>query len=109
MTTGDPKRIGVLLRKIYELVGDNVLPVPEHTVYPLAEAATAVRTISAAEHTGKLILSIPRVGHSTVVVPPEQARVFRSESLSGLAEWLAGVAANDSIHKATPRAAIEGS
>ena len=60
MTINDPKRIGALLRKVYELVGDGVLPVPEHTAYPLTEAATAIRTISAAEHTGKLVLSVPQ-------------------------------------------------
>ena len=101
MTTGDPKRIGVLLRKIYELVGDNVLPVPEHTVYPLAEAATAVRTISAAEHTGKLVLSVPRAGETSAVVPPEQAKVFRGDGsyivtggVGGLGLFLAAVMAN---------------
>jgi hypothetical protein len=35
--------------------------------------------------------------------------VFGSETLSCLAEWLTGIASNDSIHKATPRAAVEGS
>ena len=101
MTTGDPKRIGVLLRKIYELVGDGVLPVPEHTVYPLAEAATAVRTISAAEHTGKLVLSVPRAGETSVVVPPQQAKVFRGDGsyivtggVGGLGLFLAAVMAN---------------
>jgi acyl transferase domain-containing protein/acyl carrier protein len=101
MTTSDPKRIGVLLRKIYELVGDSVLPVPEHTVYPLAEAATAVRTISAAEHTGKLVLSVPRAGATSVVVPPEQAKVFRGDGsyivtggVGGLGLFLAAVMAN---------------
>ena len=56
MTINDPKRIGALLRKVYELVGDGVLPVPEHTGLPAGRAATAIRTISAAEHTGKLVL-----------------------------------------------------
>ena len=77
MTIGDPKRIGALLRKVYELVGDGVLPVPEHTAYPLTEAATAIRAISAAEHTGKLVLSVPRSGSTRVAVPPNRAPVFR--------------------------------
>ena len=101
MTTSDPKRIGVLLRKVYELVGDGVLPVPEHTVYPLAEAATAVRAISAAEHTGKLVLSVPRSGETPVVVPPQQAQVFRADGsyivtggVGGLGLFLAAVMAN---------------
>src|SRR6202020_1489930 len=44
---------------------------------PLADAARAIRTMSGAQHTGKLILDIPRTGSSRVVVPPQQARVYR--------------------------------
>jgi hypothetical protein len=40
---------------------------------------------------------------------PEVAWVFCPKPLSGLREGLTGIAANDSIHKATPRTAIEGS
>ena len=47
---------------------------PESTHYPLADAATAIRVMSAAEHTGKLVLDVPQSGRSSVVVPPEQAR-----------------------------------
>ncbi len=101
MTTGDPKRIGALLRKVYELVGDGVLPVPAHTVYPLADAATAIRAISAAEHTGKLVLSVPRNGHTHVVVPPTRAQVFRRDGsyivtggVGGLGLFLAAVMAS---------------
>ena len=43
-----------------------------------ADAADAIRVMSAAEHTGKLVLDVPRTGHSNVVVPPEQAHVFRT-------------------------------
>ena len=63
----------------------------------MADAATAIRVMGAAEHTGKLILTIPRTGHSEVVVPPEQAQVFRSDGayivtggLGGLGLFLAG-------------------
>jgi acyl transferase domain-containing protein/acyl carrier protein len=101
MTTGDPKRIGALLRKVYESVGDGVLPVPEHTVYPLTEAAGAIRAISAAEHTGKLVLSVPRSGATRVAVPPNRAPVFRSDGsylvtggAGGLGLFLAAVMAS---------------
>jgi acyl transferase domain-containing protein/NAD(P)-dependent dehydrogenase (short-subunit alcohol dehydrogenase family)/acyl carrier protein len=101
MTISDPKRIGVLLRKVYELVGDGVLPVPEHTVYPLAEAATAIRAISAAEHIGKLVLAVPRTGPIPVVVPPTRAKVFRRDGsyivtggVGGLGLFLAAVMAS---------------
>ena len=39
---------------------------PESTHYPLADAATAIRVIGAAEHTGKLVLDIPHSGQSRV-------------------------------------------
>jgi polyketide synthase 5 len=69
---------------------------PESTHYPLAEAPNAIRVMSAAEHTGKLILDIPRVGRSSVVLPPEQVEVFRPDGsyiitggLGGLGLFLA--------------------
>ena len=96
MCSTHPAQIRELLDTVYRLTAEGVLPQPETTHYPLAEAATAIRVMSAAEHTGKLILSVPRVGHSTVVVPPEQARVFRADGsyivtggLGGLGLFLA--------------------
>ena len=74
-----PRRMGDLLRTVYRLVADGELPVPETTHYPLHDAATAIRVMGAAEHTGKLVLDMPRAGSSDVVVPPEQARVFRPD------------------------------
>ncbi len=97
MCSTHPARIRELLDTVYRLTAEGYLPQPETTHYPLAEAATAIRVMGAAEHTGKLILSIPRVGHSTVVVPPEQTTVFRSDGayivtggLGGLGLFLAG-------------------
>ena len=91
-----PAQIRDLLGTVYRLTADGVLPQPETTHYPLAEAATAIRVMGAAEHTGKLLLSVPRVGHSEVVVPPEQAPVFRADGsyivtggLGGLGLFLA--------------------
>ena len=57
--------------------------------------------MSAAEHTGKLVLSVPRTGRTTVVVPPHRAPVFRRDGayiitggLGGLGLFLAaGMAA----------------
>ena len=78
-----------------------MLPVPEYTAHPLSEAATAIRAISAAEHTGKLVLSVPRSGEIPVVVPPNSAPVFRSDSsyivtggVGGLGLFLAAVMAS---------------
>ena len=74
-----PSRIGELLSTVYGLVADGTLPTPEHVARPLAEAATAIREISAAQHTGKLILTIPREIQTDVSVPPTQAKVFRTD------------------------------
>ncbi len=91
-----PHRVGDLLGKVYQLVADGELPLPQCTHYPLSDAADAIRTMSAAEHTGKLVLDVPRTGRSQVVVPPERATVFRrdgsyiiSGGLGGLGLFLA--------------------
>jgi len=96
MCSTHPAKIRELLTTVYQLTADGVLPQPETTHYPLSDAATAIRVMGAAEHTGKLILSIPRTGHSTVVVPPQQAQVFRPDGayivtggLGGLGLFLA--------------------
>jgi NADPH:quinone reductase-like Zn-dependent oxidoreductase/acyl carrier protein len=91
-----PDELRELLSTVYKLTADGALPMPESTHYPLVEAATAIRMMSAAEHTGKLILDIPQAGNSSVVLPPEQVRVFRPDSsyiitggLGGLGLFLA--------------------
>jgi acyl transferase domain-containing protein/acyl carrier protein len=91
MCASHPQQVQDLLRTAYRLVGDGELPPLEHTTYPLAEAATAIRVMSAGEDTGKLILSVPREGRSSVVVPPERARVFRSDGAYIITGGLGGI------------------
>jgi acyl transferase domain-containing protein/acyl carrier protein len=100
MCDTSPHQIQELLRTVYGLIADGTLPVPKHTYYPLGQAATAIRTMSAAEHTGKLVLSVPRGEPTTVLVPPRRARVFRRDGayiitggLGGLGLFLAAVMA----------------
>src|SRR5690606_34316802 len=78
MADSHPHKIRELLETVYRLTADGVLPMPQSTHYPLAEAATAIRVMSAAEHVGKLVLDVPHTGRADVVVPPEQASPFRS-------------------------------
>ena len=59
MANSHPQRFGELLGTVYRLVADGELPLPRSTHYPLADAATAIRVMSAAEHTGKLVLDVP--------------------------------------------------
>jgi polyketide synthase 5 len=96
MTVTHPDRLREVLRTVYRLTADGSLPMPQSTHYPLAEAATAIRVMSAAQHTGKLVLDIPHSGSSRVVVPPEQVPVFRGDGaylvtggLGGLGLFLA--------------------
>ena len=96
MSESHPHQIGDLLGIVYRLVADGELPLPESAHYPLADAATAVRLMSAAEHTGKLVLDVPQAGQSTVVVSPERAGAFRQDGsyiitggLGGLGLFLA--------------------
>lgn len=79
MSNAAPRQIGDLLRTVYGLVGDGTLPAPEYSARPLAQAGTAIREMSAAQHTGKLVLSIPAGSQSGVAVPPTRAKVFRKD------------------------------
>jgi polyketide synthase 5 len=78
LSYSDPDRLRELLNTVYQRTADGTLPMPECTHYPLADAATAIRTMSGARHTGKLVLDVPHTGSSRVVVPPAHARVFSS-------------------------------
>jgi polyketide synthase 5 len=96
MSDSHPHRIGELLGTVFQRVADGELPPVEYVLHQFAEATTAIRVMSAAEHTGKLILDVPRTGASRVVVPQESARVFRSDGsylitggLGGLGLFLA--------------------
>ncbi len=96
MAESHPAAVRELLKTVYRLTAEGALPMPESTHYPLAEAATAIRVMSAAEHTGKLILDVSHAGRSSVVLPPEQAQAFRSDGsyiitggLGGLGLFLA--------------------
>ncbi|MCV7076907.1 sulfolipid-1 biosynthesis phthioceranic/hydroxyphthioceranic acid synthase [Mycobacterium szulgai] len=91
MTATHPERVRKLTDTVYRLTADGSLPMPEITHYPLAEAATAVRVMGAAEHRGKLILDIPQSGNSIVVLPPEQVGVFRPDGAYIITGGLGGL------------------
>lgn len=79
MSVSHPDRLRELLSTVYLLTAEGDLPMPEFTRYPLADAATAIRMMSGAQHTGKLVLDIPHTGSSRLVVPPSQVRVYRPD------------------------------
>jgi len=67
------------------------LPPPETTHYPLADAATAIRVMGAAEHTGKLVLDVPRIGEFDMVLPPDQTHPFRTDGSYVITGGLGGL------------------
>lgn len=92
-----PLRLQKVLQTVYERIAGGSLPVPAYTEYPLSDAPTAIRIMSGAEHTGKLVLAVPRTGETRAVVPPQEAPVFRNDGayivtggLGGLGLFLAG-------------------
>jgi polyketide synthase 5 len=91
MSFSHPDRIRELLKSVYQLTADGSLPMPESTHYPLADAATAIRMMSGAHHTGKLVLDITHTGSSRVVVPPEQVPVFRRDGAYIITGGLGGL------------------
>lgn len=91
MSLSHPGRVGELLRTVYRLIADGDLPPADYTSYPLADAAKAIRVMSAAQHTGKLLLEVPRAGRSRVVTPPAQAPVFRRDGAYLITGGLGGL------------------
>jgi polyketide synthase 5 len=86
-----PERFRRLLTTVYRLTADASLPPPQCTHYPLDQAATAIRLMSSAEHTGKLVLDVPAAGRIPVVVPPAQAPVFRRDGAYVVTGGLGGL------------------
>ena len=91
MTGTHPEKVRDLLSTVYQLVADGSLPMPQSTHYPLADAATAIRVMSGAQHTGKLVFDVPHTGRSRVMVPPAQARVFRGDGAYIITGGLGGL------------------
>jgi polyketide synthase 5 len=91
MSISHPEKVRGILDTVYRLTAEGVLPLPQSTHYPLADAATAIRTMSGAQHTGKLVLDIPRTGSVQAVVPPDQAPVFRADGAYIITGGLGGL------------------
>ncbi|MDG4668992.1 sulfolipid-1 biosynthesis phthioceranic/hydroxyphthioceranic acid synthase [Mycobacterium sp. 236(2023)] len=79
LTLTRPDVVRRVLATVFDKIAAGDLPLPETTHYPLTDAATAIRAMGAAEHTGKLVVDVPREGDSRVVVPPQQAVAFRND------------------------------
>ena len=91
LTLVQPDTLRSLLEEIYQAIADGVLPQPQTTHYPLANGANAIRAMGAAEHTGKLVLDVPRTGQFAAVVPADRAPVFRSDGAYVVTGGLGGL------------------
>lgn len=91
MSISQPGRVRELLTTVFNHVADGVLAAPQSTHFPLADATTAIRAMSNAEHTGKLVLDMPQTGRSSVVVPAAQAQVFRGDGAYVITGGLGGL------------------
>ncbi|MDV3124753.1 type I polyketide synthase [Mycobacterium sp. 21AC1] len=91
MSVTHPAIMSALLEKVFQLTADGHLPMPRSTHYPLADAATAIRAMGGAQHTGKLLLDVPRAGQSDVVVLPQEVPVFRADGAYILTGGLGGL------------------
>ncbi|MBI3215246.1 MAG: type I polyketide synthase [Mycobacterium sp.] len=97
LTMSHPGKVRAALKAVYAAIAARELPTPSTTHYSLDDCVTAIRVVSAAEHTGKLVIDIPRSGRIPAVLPPEQAAVFTPDGayvitggLGGLGLFLAG-------------------
>ncbi|MBJ7338424.1 sulfolipid-1 biosynthesis phthioceranic/hydroxyphthioceranic acid synthase [Mycolicibacterium sp.] len=91
LTLVAPDTLRGLLEVIYQQIADGVLPPPQTTHYPLANGANAIRAMGAAEHTGKLVLDVPRTGQFAAVVPAERAPAFRADGAYVVTGGLGGL------------------
>ncbi len=91
LSVSHPDEVRRVLTTVYERTADGTLPIPESTHYPLTEATTAIRTISSAQHIGKVVLDIPHTGQSRVAVPPQQVHVFRPDGAYIITGGLGGL------------------
>jgi polyketide synthase 5 len=91
LTLVAPDTLRGLLEEIYQQIADGVLPPPQTTHYPLANGANAIRSMGAAEHTGKLVLEVPRAGQYAAVVPADRAPAFRADGAYVVTGGLGGL------------------
>ncbi|MFA5710024.1 sulfolipid-1 biosynthesis phthioceranic/hydroxyphthioceranic acid synthase [Mycolicibacterium sp.] len=91
MSVTHPAVMRDLLAKVFALTAEGYLPMPRSTHYPLADAASAIRAMGGAQHTGKLLLDIPRGGQFQAVVDPADVPVFRTDGAYVITGGLGGL------------------
>ncbi|MCK7621743.1 type I polyketide synthase [Streptomyces sp. RS10V-4] len=64
-----PAAFAAVWQEVLDAFGAGQLTPLHCTEYPLPEATTAFRTMAAADHTGKLVLTVPSSGQAPAVLP----------------------------------------
>ncbi|QZL04429.1 acyltransferase domain-containing protein [Streptomyces sp. BHT-5-2] len=72
------------------LAHGDIGPIP-HTVYPLKNTATALRTMASADHHGKIIIDVPDHGAAPAVLPPGQIPLVRPDGAYIITGGLGGL------------------
>ncbi|AWM04649.2 sulfolipid-1 biosynthesis phthioceranic/hydroxyphthioceranic acid synthase [Bradyrhizobium amphicarpaeae] len=86
-----PARVQALLSRVMRLAREERLPLPDIATYPLAGAADAIRIVSSAGHTGKLVLTVPTTGRFRVPAAPEGFTPFRRDGAYVVTGGLGGL------------------
>jgi acyl transferase domain-containing protein/acyl carrier protein len=91
MSSTAPDRLGALLSRVMGLADERRLSLPHIATFPLADVAEAIRIISNAGHTGKLVLTIPKSGCYRLPMAAERYTPFRHEGAYIITGGLGGL------------------
>ena len=91
MCSTAPRKLHSLLSRVIGLVADGRLPPPGIATYPFDAAAEAIRILSNADHTGKLVLTVPPGAALRLPVPPERTTPFRKDGAYIITGGLGGL------------------
>lgn len=80
-----------LIGEVLDLVAQHRLPVLRHTDYPLEQTPDVLRTMGAAQHTGKLVLTLPSRGSGSAFVNPDDVALARGDGAYILTGGLGGL------------------
>nr|WP_242587346.1 SDR family NAD(P)-dependent oxidoreductase [Streptomyces sp. MST-110588] len=107
----NPRLAETLCTQVADALHHDALTLLPVTTYPIEDAAAAFRTMAAAQHTGKLVLTWPEQGSITVPVRPHDAAVVREDGSYIITGGLGGLgllAARWLAHNGAPHIVLTG-
>ena len=93
-----PREMGALMRRVARDLGDGALEPLPHTVFDLAEAEAAFRTMAQARHIGRIVIGVGEPGYA--VAPARRATPYRADATYLLAGGLGGLGISMAAHMA---------